>query len=441
MKINRVLWVASLLLLPLMAARAEVQVVHAFEFGPQNPQGRLLQATDGNFYGTSVGGGDGAMVGGTGQGCIFQATPAGTITNIASFFGTNGGNPYGTLVQGPDGKLYGTTQTGGAHNVGTVFSYVIGGALTTLCSLDSTNGSNPQTGLAFGPDGALYGTAVSGGANNCGTVFRVTTNGGLTNLFSFGATNPSPMTALCLGADNKFYGGNTMLGPANGASYYTAGTIFSITPAGAFTQLVGLTNTIGIHPGTTFVSGPDGAIYGTLEGGGGGNAGCAFRLTTNEDFSVLANFFYATTGGGPFSGLTLLSDTNFYGTTTGGGADTYGTFFKLTVNANNYTNSFIQALDNFNGVTNGGSSLGGVTLAGDGKFYGISAAGGSTGGGLLFRRRAPMGPITPSEFVNRQRGCSGATAPAGIIGPDGAFYGTTYYGGADRTVGRFSALP
>src|SRR4051794_14329233 len=128
-------WVAGLLLLPL-AARAEVQVLHSFEFGAQNPQSRLVQAADGNFYGTATSGGAGGTVNGTGGGCIFRATPAGILTNMASFFGTNGANPLAGLVQGGDGKLYGTTQNGGTFNKGTVFSYTIGGALTPLYSFD-----------------------------------------------------------------------------------------------------------------------------------------------------------------------------------------------------------------------------------------------------------------------------------------------------------------
>ncbi|MDB6067145.1 MAG: hypothetical protein JWR26_3353, partial [Pedosphaera sp.] len=125
-----------LLLMSAAAGRAEVQVVHAFEFGPQKPQSRLIQAADGNFYGTAYSGGDATSVGGTGKGCIFRVTPAGVITNLVSFFGTNGANPFAGLVQGTDGTLYGTTQNGGANGVGTVFSYSIGGALTVLYSFD-----------------------------------------------------------------------------------------------------------------------------------------------------------------------------------------------------------------------------------------------------------------------------------------------------------------
>ena len=61
----------------------------------------MIQATDGNFYGTTAD-----------AGTIFQVTPDGTLTTL----GVVGGYPYAALVQGTDGNLYGTTYVGGANN-------------------------------------------------------------------------------------------------------------------------------------------------------------------------------------------------------------------------------------------------------------------------------------------------------------------------------------
>ncbi|MDB6023578.1 MAG: hypothetical protein JWQ04_3435 [Pedosphaera sp.] len=447
MKPNWKVGLAFFLLMSAVVGRAEVQVLHAFEFGPQKPQSRLIQATDGNFYGTSFSGGDSSSVGGAGLGCIFSASSGGAITNLVSFFGTNGANPFAGLVQGANGLLYGTTQVGGSNNLGTVFSYAIGGALTTLYSFDGTHGATPETSLAFGPDGALYGTTYNGGTNSpaYGTVFRITTNGALTTLYSFGATNPNPATALCLGADGNFYGATTY-GPDNGASsYLTAGTLFRITPSGSFTQLVGLTNTLGINPGNTFTLGGDGAIYGTLQGGGVNNAGVAFRLTTSGTYTVLASFSYGATGGAPRGGLTLLSGTNFYGTAFGGGGFAYGTVFKLTVNTSSFSNSTIQLVDSFNAVPTGADPIAGIVLASDGKFYGATTDGGNRNGGMFYSVKT-NGPITGvMEFDPSV--AAGSTSSL-ILGPDGSFYGTTAYGGSNdsgtvfrvTTDGNFSVL-
>jgi len=62
------------------------------------------------------------------------ALPAQTFTVLHSFDGTDGDQPYAGLVQATNGNLYGTTRYGGAHNDGTVFKITPSGTLTTLYS-------------------------------------------------------------------------------------------------------------------------------------------------------------------------------------------------------------------------------------------------------------------------------------------------------------------
>jgi uncharacterized repeat protein (TIGR03803 family) len=77
------------------------------------PTSPLLQTTDGNFYGTTSSGG---LFGG---GSVFKMTPAGHVTILHSFVGgaTDGATSFGGLVQATDGNFYGTTQSGGASRV------------------------------------------------------------------------------------------------------------------------------------------------------------------------------------------------------------------------------------------------------------------------------------------------------------------------------------
>ena len=66
---------------------------------------------------------------------MFRISTGGALSNLYSFTGGNdGGNPYCKLVQGSDGYFYGTTPSGGAHTNGTVFRISTGGALTNLYS-------------------------------------------------------------------------------------------------------------------------------------------------------------------------------------------------------------------------------------------------------------------------------------------------------------------
>jgi uncharacterized repeat protein (TIGR03803 family) len=107
------------------------------------------------------------------------ASPAQTFTTLHSFDGTDGSNPVGALVQATDGNLYGTTSGGGANADGTVFRITPSGTLTTLHSFDNTDGRNPNA-LIQDTSGTLYGTTARGASTIgkyqrcsgvCGTVF------------------------------------------------------------------------------------------------------------------------------------------------------------------------------------------------------------------------------------------------------------------------------
>ena len=135
------------------------------------PEAVVIQATDGNFYGTTSAGGG---VSGTAYGTVFKLTPGGALTTLYTFTGAGGQTPYSGLIQATDGNFYGTTSGGGGHSAGTVFKITPGGTLTTVYSFtNGGDGSGPQAGLVEGADGNLYGTAQYGGANNDGTVFKL----------------------------------------------------------------------------------------------------------------------------------------------------------------------------------------------------------------------------------------------------------------------------
>jgi uncharacterized repeat protein (TIGR03803 family) len=92
---------------------------------------------------------------------------------VHSFTGADGASPRAGLIQASDGNFYGTTFSGGAYNRGTVFKITSAGVLTTLHSFTGADGANPQAALIQATDGNLYGTTVSGGANGIGTVFEL----------------------------------------------------------------------------------------------------------------------------------------------------------------------------------------------------------------------------------------------------------------------------
>src|ERR1039458_9715515 len=115
--------------------------------------------------------------------------PARTFTTLHSFDGTDGGQPTAGLVQASNGDFYGTTLNGGAGGNGTVFKITPSATLTTLYSFCSqpncTDRAQPYAGLVQATDGYLYGTTEGSGANGVGTVFKMTPSGTLTTLYSF----------------------------------------------------------------------------------------------------------------------------------------------------------------------------------------------------------------------------------------------------------------
>jgi uncharacterized repeat protein (TIGR02543 family) len=136
------------------------------------PVAGLVQGTDGNFYGTTPEGGA------NGGGTVFKITPTGTLTTLYSFCAqsgcTDGEDPVAGLVQATDGNFYGTTYEGGTDGFGTIFKITPTGTLTTLYSFSGPDGAYPEAGLVQATDGNFYGTTEYGGASNSGTVFSLT---------------------------------------------------------------------------------------------------------------------------------------------------------------------------------------------------------------------------------------------------------------------------
>jgi uncharacterized repeat protein (TIGR03803 family) len=78
------------------------------------------------------------------------------------------------LIQAADGNFYGTAIGGGYNNAGTLFKISSGGVLTTLHAFDYTDGEAPCSPLLQAPDGTFYGTTDVGGSGQEGTVFQLT---------------------------------------------------------------------------------------------------------------------------------------------------------------------------------------------------------------------------------------------------------------------------
>ena len=81
------------------------------------------------------------------------------------------------------------------------------------------------------------------------------------------------------------------------------------------------------------VQGADGNLYGTAAGGGTNNYGTIFKITPSGKLTTPCSFCpqsACTDGEYPSAGLVQAAKGAFYGTTGSGGANGYGTVFKIT---------------------------------------------------------------------------------------------------------------
>ena len=280
-----------------------------------------------NLYGTTTGGGA------LDEGTLFKLTPNGRLTVLHSFGSQpgDGTSPGWGLIHDRHGNLYGTTNYGGAYGYGTVYKLTPTGEETVLYSFGGEPGDaiSPSCELSHDQHGNLYGTTSTGGAYGYGSVFKLTPGGEETVLYSFGgqAADFNPGTNLALDRQGNLYGTTNNDGP------YNYGTVFKLTPGGVKTVLHSFGQQgDGIFPQCCLLVDQQGNIFGTtydsntIQG-----HGILFKITAAGDESVLHTFGSQIGDGiNPIWNLIPDKQGNLYGITSSGGANGYGTVFKLT---------------------------------------------------------------------------------------------------------------
>jgi uncharacterized repeat protein (TIGR03803 family) len=377
-------------------AQTHLDVLHAFSGGTDGAEpAALIQATDGNFYGTTYhGGGTGCSGGGCGT--VFRMTPSGTVTVLHAFIGGADGENPASLIQATDGSFYGTTYNGGGTGCsgggcGTVFRMSPSGTVSRLHAFNGTDGASPSAALIQATDGNFYGTSAYGGG--FGTVFKMTPSGTVTILHTFTGGDGYYPSSLIQATDGNFYGTTIRGGPCciNSCSY-TCGTVFKMSPSGTVTILHAFTNwTDGAFP-VALMQATDGNFYGTSAAGSFSSGdGAAFEMTPSGTLTVLHVFTGGTDGNYPSGPLIQTTDGNFYGTTYYGGGvtrcysgETCGTVFKMRPSGT------VTILHAFANGTDGFGPAASLIQATDGTFYGTTSGGGAFGWGGVFR----LGPTT-----------------------------------------------
>ena len=364
-----------------------------------------------------------------------------TFTTLHSFDYTDGAYTGAALVQATNGNLYGTTGSGGANGDGTVFKITPSGTLTTLynfCSQKGCTDSGPNAaGLVQATNGNFYGATLSGGATNSGTVFKITPSGTLTTLYSFcsqsGCTDGTyPSGGLVQATDGNFYG--TTYGGGAGAN--NSGTLFKITPSGTLTTLYSFCSqsncTDGSVPNGELIQATNGNLYGTTRGAGANNSGTVFKVTPSGTLTTLYSFcsqYDCSDGTHPYAGLFQATDGNFYGATLYGGDGYYydGTVFKITPTGALTTLHTFCSMQT--GCPDGANPQGALVQDTNGTFYGTTSAGGVSppynAYGTVYSLSVGLGPFVETQPTSGKVGKAVIILGTNLTGTSSvSFHGT-----------------
>jgi uncharacterized repeat protein (TIGR03803 family) len=364
-----------------------LQVIKTFAGGTSdgaNPRAGLWKSkADGFFYGTTFGGGTNNI------GTVYRLNSVGTTIQVVTNMElAKGSKPQGTLVEPPvaDGFLYGTCSEGGANGVGAVFkvgrdSVGAGVNAGNVASFNTTDGRAPLSGLVFGADGLAYGTTDLGGVGGLGGIFRITPGVSLRSAASFVSNGgANPRAALSAGPDGVLYG-TTFDGGAT-----ADGTVFRVKEDGTFSTVATFSGADGANPLAPLIVATDGTIFGSTYKGGSNERGTLFRLTTDGTIQPLIKFAatVAPKGTNPRGAMVRVGN-DFFGVTEKGGVNDRGTIFKVSVNTpGSAVPATLTTLLDFNG-TNGEFPFSGLTDGGDGSYYGTTTKGGANGFGTFFK--------------------------------------------------------
>jgi uncharacterized repeat protein (TIGR03803 family) len=356
---------------------------------------------------------------------------------LYSFSGPDGAQPIGGLVQSINGNLYGTTEYGGANGGGSgnIFEITPGGTLAGAFSLCSPSNQCPDgiylvTGLVPAVNGDFYGTTLEG------AVFRMTLNGALTTIYQFCSqakcVDGEYPQSLVRAANGNLYG-TTLEGGT-----FSSGTVFKIDPSGTFTTLYSFCSQTdcsdGQFPGA-LVQATDGNLYGTTQNGGANNFGTVFKITTNGTLTTLYSFCSQSgcaDGEYPANVLVQSAKGNLFGIATAGGGlnaeNIYvgaGTIFEIT------PEGALTTLYHFCSQSGclDGNAPSALLQAADGNLYGTTIGGGVNYQGIVFEL-TPSGTFTTLHSFCSQADCTDGQSPAALAqATNGVFYGTTLDGG------------
>jgi len=254
-----------------------------------------------------------------------------------------------------------------------------------------------------------------------------------TLLYSFNASgNLSdggwPEAGVTRDAAGNLYGTTFYGGTGTGCDIYFdgCGTVFQIDPSGTETVLHSFGGAgDGWNPTARVVLDSAGNIYGTTAYGGANGYGTVFKVDTSGNETIVHSFAGGSDGANPNAGLVSDTAGNFYGTTQYGGQGCYrhgcGTVFRISADGTE------SVLYRFADVPDGSSPLGGVVLDAVGNIYGTTWMGGTYSFGTVFKLESSGNETVLHSFAGGSDGANPMAAP--VLDATGNMYGVTSAGG------------
>ena len=326
-----------------MTADGTTTTVHSFE-AESGYYSALIEGRDRNLYGTASHGFS------TGGGIVFRVTPEGVFTVLHTFDFSGAPDsrpPLSGILQATDGDLYGTTLYGGDGDLGTIFKMSLDGSLTTVHSFMGPDGLAP-IGILQSADGNFYGITRRGGSTwvggtietGPGTFFRMTQEG------AFTATDAPflgifALSNLVEGVDGNFYGAASALGFPDFDR--NLGLIYRVTPSGVFKEMARFNGFNVPALRVSLLRASDTNFYGTAQEFCPSDLGgpichldtSYFRMDLEGHVEFLKVFRGGARLTGQLSALIEARDGNLYGTWQG--SDSGGQTGGAVVRMSNYT--------------------------------------------------------------------------------------------------------
>jgi uncharacterized repeat protein (TIGR03803 family) len=283
------------------------------------PNGGIDIDAAGNLYGTAAYGGV------HGGGTLWKYVPGTGMTTVHAFGAAgDGATPLQGAYRLANGVIIGSAAGGAVNTNGDVWRLFANGTYKSIHNFQSspTDGHCPFSGVALASNGTIYGTVIGwgfGGIPN-GAVWQIGANGKFQTIYTFknGNDGEYPDQAPVVDASGTVYGTTH---EQNGTAF--AGAIWAIQSTG-FKVLHDLTAaTDGFEPNSPLLLDSDGNLYGTTDSGGPGGYGTVFQITPAGAFKVM----HAFTGGKDGANPTGMLAHDYAGAIYGGTAS--GQVYKI----------------------------------------------------------------------------------------------------------------